>query len=83
MSNFIGFLKGRENFVSFIKAKQDNKEWKSDLKEAIKRYEAADVLCTVTTKTKRFYLLKSKIFKQRLEISTIFVKDFDMNKFFL
>ena len=66
MDCFIGFLKGRENFVSFMKAKQENKEWKSDLKEAIRRYEAADRLCTASTKTKRFYLLKSKIFKERL-----------------
>ena len=68
MSNFKGFLKGRGNFVSFIKAKKQNKEWKSDLKEAIRRYEAADQLCKATTKTQRFYLLKSKIFKERLEI---------------
>ena len=70
ISYCIEFLKGRENFVSFMKAKQDNKEWKSDLKEAIRRYEAADRLCTATTKTKRFYLLKSKIFKGRLQISS-------------
>ena len=66
MTNLIGLLKGRENFVSFMKAKQGNNEWKSDLKEAIRRYEAADRLCTAATKTKRFYLLKSKIFKERL-----------------
>ena len=69
MDCFIGFLKGRENFVSFMKAKQENKEWKSDLKEAIRRYEAADRLCKASTKTKRFYILKSKIFKERLENS--------------
>ena len=70
MSNFIGFLKGRENFASFINAKKQNAEWKSDLKEAIRRYEAADKLCKATTKTQRFYLLKSKIFKERLENSS-------------
>ena len=69
MSNFVGFLKGRENFVFFMKAKQQNEEWNFYLKAAIKRYEAADKLCTVTTKTKRFYLMKSKIFKGRLKNS--------------
>lgn len=52
-----------------MKAKQQNEEWNFYLKAAIKRYEAADKLCTVTTKTKRFYLMKSKIFKGRLENS--------------
>ena len=55
-----------------MKAKQENNEWKSDLKEAIRKYEAADKLCTVTTKTKRFYLMKSKIFKELLR----FIKSF-------
>ena len=62
-TEFLRPLKGREKFVLFMKAKQENNEWKSDLKEAIRKYEAAERLCTVTTKTKRFYLLKSKIFK--------------------
>ena len=56
-------LEGREKFVAFMQAKRHGNEWKSHLKEAIKHYEGADKTCKVTTKTKRFYLLKSKIFK--------------------
>ena len=63
-------------------AKQKNLEWKSHLKEAIRVYEGAEKTCKVTAKAKvkltrrsisnekQSYILKSKIFKAWLYIST-------------